>query len=82
MWPSAPQAGADEQPPGGGVPARIAYAGTLHRSLGVVTDPPPNQTNHTDPLHGPGPAHMKSRPAQDRAAFDCCCGRDQCAAYC
>src|SRR5947209_19178611 len=51
-WPLALEASADEQPPGAAVPARIAYAGTLHRSLGVTADPRPNQPNHSDPLYG------------------------------
>jgi Tol biopolymer transport system component len=39
---------------------RIAYAGTAHRSLGVVTIPPPGQPSQTEtePLFGPGPAHF------------------------
>ncbi|WP_447009217.1 hypothetical protein [Saccharothrix hoggarensis] len=43
-----------DEPP---VVGRIAYAGTGHRSLGVVTNPVPDQLRAGDPLLGAGPAH-------------------------
>lgn len=37
---------------------RIAFAGTEHRSLGVLTDPVPEQLLPTEPLFGGGQAHF------------------------
>jgi len=51
-------------PPPVGVPldapttGRVLFAGTQHRSLGVVTGPGPSQ-----PLLGPGPAHFDDQPS-------------------
>ncbi|OKI16283.1 hypothetical protein A6A25_12760 [Saccharothrix sp. CB00851] len=39
------------------VSGRIAYSGTGHRSLGVVTGPVPDQLRPTEPLLGAGPTH-------------------------
>ncbi|PSL55894.1 WD40 repeat protein [Saccharothrix carnea] len=39
------------------VSGRIAYSGTGHRSLGVVSGPVPDQLRPSEPLLGAGPAH-------------------------
>src|SRR5215475_5261407 len=70
LGPALPQArGAEQQPaPLAAVPVpaaamRIAYAGTQHHSLGVVTNPQPGQPNQTEELFGPGPAHFDEQAA-------------------
>ncbi|MFL6118058.1 hypothetical protein [Actinophytocola sp.] len=51
-----PPAAAQQQVPFAG--GRIAFAGTGHRSIGVVTDPAPARPGASEPLFGAGPAHF------------------------
>ncbi|WP_084735063.1 PD40 domain-containing protein [Actinophytocola xinjiangensis] len=52
---TAPSATAQVLEPADG---RIAFAGTAHRSLGVLTDPVPEQLRSTEPLFPGGQAHF------------------------